>query len=266
MDQTRVDAVRLERGDRVHAAVLHQDRVALGVAVAFIIPVDVGVEHLIGRALRDRAGDHVGGRARAVQIDLEIRLGGLVAVGHDLLFNDQGRAVAQLRGGVAHGRAHAADLRRLHLHVAALVDLDDRDRVQDPVARARALGVVLLDVADLRVLPDVERVDAVVLHRLLAHAADAAARHDRDVRALADVKVVIHQVLQPGLRQDDRDVHALVLRAGGNDNVDARLIFLRDNVDVRRGLTVDADAVRAQVERAHGPLVQIGDLFEHVLL
>ena len=78
-----------------------------------------------------------------------------------------------------------------------------------------------------------EAVDAVVAGLLRAAVVDAAAGNDGHIAVLADVKVIVDHVLEAGLGNDDRDVHALVFRAGGDVNVDAGLVFLRDDVDVR---------------------------------
>ena len=129
-----------------------------------------------------------------------------------------------------------------------------------------AVGIVLLDVLQPRVPVQVEAVYAVVLTVLIAAVVDAAAGDDCDVRALADVEVVVHEILEAALLDYDGDVDALVLRAGLDIYVYAWLVALGDDVYVRGGVPPLKLAVGADVVRALGHAVQIGYLREQVAL
>ena len=95
---------------------------------------------------------------------------------------------------------------------------------------------------------------------------DAAAGDDGHIAVLTDVKVIVDHVLEAGLGNDDRDVHALVFRAGGNVDVNAGLVFLRDDVDVRGRIAPGELAVGADVIGTLGDAVDVGDLFEQFFL
>ena len=97
---------------------------------------------------------------------------------------------------------------------APLFEIYDGLRVQNALARAFALAVVLFDIVNLRVFADVEGVDAVVLGVAVAAVVDAAAGHDGHVRALADKEVVIDHVVEPGFAQYDRDMHVFAFGKG----------------------------------------------------
>ena len=93
--------------------------------------------------------------------------------------------------GVALRVVDAGDLTRLHHDRGALLEIHDGLRIEDPLALARALAVVLFNVGDLGVPADVEGVDAVVLGVAVAAVVDAAARDDLHDRALAHKEVVV---------------------------------------------------------------------------
>ena len=233
VDEAGLDGVGRDLRARADGAAVHDDGVALRVTGALVVAADVGVEHLAGVILGDGAGDDVRAGIIAVEVNGEVRLRVLMAVRHDLFLDDERGAVRQVGLRVAVCGVDALDLGRLHLHVGVLAEVDDRRRVHDVLAVAVALAVVLFDVAHPGVLADEEAVDAVVAGLLRAAVVDAAAGDDGHIAVLADVKVIVDHVLEAGLGNDDRDVHALVFRAGGDVNVDAGLVFLRDDVDVR---------------------------------
>ena len=161
---------------------------------------------------------------------------GVCALGHDL--------------GVPLRIVHASDLTRQHCDLRALGKVDDRLRVQNALARAFTLAVVLFNICDLRVFLHVERVDAVVLGVAVAAVVNAAAGDDRHLGAFADKEVVIDHVMEAGLCQDNRDVHILVLGKGLDLDIDAVFIGLRDDLDVIRIVPVGLLAVGADIDRA----------------
>ena len=119
---------------------------------------------------------------------------------------------------------------------------------------------MLLHVFQLSARRQMEGVDAVVAALLVAGVVDAATRHDGDVGALAHEKVVVHHLGVTGLAEDDGDMNTLVLGAGLDDDVDAGLVRLGDDVDIFGGVAPRHLAVGADVIGALGYLVQIGDL------
>ena len=187
-------------------------------------------------------------------------------MGEQLLGEHQLGVRAQLGVGVAHRARHAAQLHHLHLAGGALLHVHVGGGVQDALAGALALAVVLLHVAHAAVLAQVEAVDAVVLGGVVGVVVDAAAGDDGDVAVLAHVEGVVHDVLQARLRHDDGDVHRLALGAVRDADVDAGVVGLGGNVDVGRGMALDQLAVLAHVEGALRHAVHIGDLGEQVLV
>ena len=106
-----------------------------------------------------------------------------------------------------------------------------------------------------------EGVNPIVARFPIASVVNAATGHDGDIRPFADVKIVIHQILQTGLAEQNRDVHAFVFGAGLDININAGFIRLGDNVNVFRGAPTGTTTVGANVVRALRHFVQTGDLF-----
>ena len=248
--QRGVHIVRLQRRDRQDASLVHDDGIALGMAAAGSIARDLRVKELEGIIPRHGTGDHVRAGALAVQVHHVLAGGILIPVGHQALPHHQLRAGGKLRRGRALCGIHALDLHHLHLRGAVLFHVHFRAGIQDPLAGAVAGAVVLLHILHLRVLTHIEAVDAVVLGVGVAAVVDAAARHDEHVRALADMEIIVHQLCEPALGHDHRDVHAFVLCPGLYIDIQPGAALLRDDVDVRgalasRGLAVGADIVGA---------------------
>ena len=95
---------------------------------------------------------------------------------------------------------------------------------------------------------------------------DAAAGHDGHVAVLTHVKVVVDQILQPGLGDDDGDVNGLVFRTGLDEDINAGLVLFFDNVDVGAGLAAVSLAVETDVVSPLGNAVDIRHLTEKLLL
>ena len=119
---------------------------------------------------------------------------------------------------------------------------------------------MLFYIVDLGVFAHIEGVDAVVLGGLRPLVVDAAAGDDDHVAVRADEEVVVDQVVQAGLRQQDRDMDGLVLGAGLDVDVDAGLVLFGDDVDVCGGLAGVQLAVLADVIGPLGGALQVSDL------
>ena len=91
----------------------------------------------MGIFLGDRARDQVAAAVVAVQLDHKIGERLLAAVGQQALAHLELGARCEPGLHRAVGEVHAADLRGLHLHLAAFVLLDLGDRVD--LARTRAV-------------------------------------------------------------------------------------------------------------------------------
>ena len=236
---------------------VHDDGIALDVAETGGLSLHLGVKHLHGVVLSHRPGDHLGTGSLSLHDDLHFALGKLVAVGKQTLGDHRLGAHLHLHLGVAAGGVHATNLHRLQLHGSALGQIDDGMGVEDALSGALALTIVLFHVAHLGVFAHIEGVDAVVLGGLAAGVVDAAAGHNAHVAALADVEVVVHQVGEAGLGDNDRDVQRLVDGAGGNVNVDARLVLLALNDNVGGVAAPLQLAVFADVVRPLGNTLQV---------
>ena len=88
---------------------------------------------------------------------------------------------------------------------------------------------------------------------------DAAARDDRHIRPLADIKIVIHRLAKIAHRQQDGDMHRLIDHPGLNDDVDAVLILFGDDLYVGGGISRQKFSVFADVEAAFWYVMQPRD-------
>ena len=248
-----------------HLGVVHDDGVTFGVARAGAVAVDAADELLHAGVLGHAAAHHIGGAAVAVQVHVEIRHRLLVAGGHDLLMHHQRRPCGQIAAGFADGVVNAGDLGGLHLHVGALAQMHDGGGVHHLLAPAVPLAVVLFHVAQAGVFVQPEGVDAVMLGVPAAAVVDAAARDDGHIAVRPDVEIVVHQILQPGAADDDRNVYALVFGARLDENVNARLVRLGDDVDVGGGAAPRQTAVGPDVVGPHRQRVQLGHFLQQIL-
>ena len=187
-------------------------------------------------------------------------------MGHQRFVHDEGSAGSQLRDIGADGRIDALDLHHLEFGVRALFQIGLGHRVQDALSGPVALAVMLLNVFHAGILPDEEAVDAVVFGIVDAAVVNAAARHDHHVAVLADVKIVVNGLLQAALAEHDRNVDRFVLRSVLDADVDAALIRLGNDVDVRRRPAAVKFSVRADVVGAFGNRVQVRNFFDEMSL
>ena len=242
----------------------HDDRVALHVAEAVGVALHLRIEHLHGLVLRHRAGHHLGLGPLAVEDDLHLALGKLLSVGEQALGDDGLRPGGALHPGVPLGGVHALDLDGLQLHAGPLLQIDDGLGVEDALAVAAALAVVLLGVLHVGMPAHIKGVDAVVLAALVAVVMNAAAGDDVHVAVLAHEKVVVNHVGQAALGKDHRDVHLLPLGVGADADVDAGLVRLGDDLDELAVLPGLQLAVLPDVEGALGIALHVGDLVKQV--
>ena len=228
----------------------HDDGVAADVAETGRVALHPGVEDLHRLILGHGAGDHPGLAAGAVEVDVHLALGLLAAVGQELLLDDDFGVLPHHGPGVALGVVHAPDLAGLQGHGGPFLQEQNGLGVQNALARAFTLAVVLLHIGDPGVAAHIEGVDAVVLAVAVAAVVDAAPGHNPDVGVLADIEVVVHRVVEAGFGHHHGDVDALGPGAGIDADVDAVLIGLGGDVDVlgipaEGFLTVGADVHRA---------------------
>ena len=164
MDQTGVHMVGGDGGDGLDPAIAHDDGVALDMAEAEVVALHIGMEHLPGVLLCHAAGDDPGLGVMAVEDNIHIGVGRLVAVGHQLL-GQHDLAVIPFGYdlGVALGGVHTADLAGVHDHSGALLQIDDGLRVQNTPSGAVARAIVYLHIGHLGILAHIEGVDAIVL-------------------------------------------------------------------------------------------------------
>ena len=226
-----------------------------------------GIEDLRGRFLRDRAGDHARAGARAVQDDVHLADGVLRALGQELFVDlHLGICAVGFALRIALRIVDAADLAGVHDDGRALLQIDDGLRVQDALAGAGALAVVLFDVVYLRVFADIEGVDTVMLGVAVAAVVDAAARDDGHIRALADKEVVIDHVVKAGSAQDDRNVDVFAPGEGRDPDVDAVLVGLGDDLDMLGVLAELLLAVETDVDGAVRNADHVRDGLQDVFL
>ena len=105
-----------------------------------------------------------------------------------------------------------------------------------------------------------------MLRSVTAIIVNAAAGDDLHISALADIKVIIDQIMDAAVGQDDRDMHLLPGRARRDDDVNARLIALLTDLDIGGGVALHAHAVGAQIERgARHEAADARDLLQQAL-
>ena len=225
------------------------------------------IKDLRGLLLCNGAGDDACARARAVQNHVHLAHGMLIACCQEFFVDlHLGICAVGLALRIALRVVDAADLAGVHDDGCALLQIDDGLRVQNALAGAFALAVVLLNIVHLRVFADVESVDTVVLGVAVAAVMDAAAGHDRHVRALADKEVVIDHVVEPGFAQNDGDMHVFTFGKRCDFDVNAVLVGLGDNLDMLRVLAECLLTVKTDVDRAVRNARHIRDGLENAFL
>ena len=166
----------------------------------------------------------------------------------------------RVEGGlsIAQGRIDSRELDHLHLAVRALLHRDLGHGVQYALTRAVALAVVLFNIFDFRIFADKEAVYTVVLGLFGAAIVYPAARDYKNVRALADIEVVINRVVDAGLCKNDGDMYLLALCERLYVYIYAGLAVLWFNGDIFARLSYNALAVFSYVQRALGQHVHVG--------
>ena len=184
---------------------------------------------------------------------------------HEPLGDHRFRVLAADDLGFPLGGVNAPDLDGLHLDGSALLQIDDGLGIHDFAAGAVALAVMLFRVFYMGVLPDVKGVNAVMTAGFRAAVVNAAACHDVHVAVFADIKVIVHQLLDTGLGDDNGDVAGLAHRAVLYPDVDAGLaVRFAGDLNMLRGLPPVAAGVLSDVERPYGFAHQICDFFQQL--
>ena len=160
------------------------------------------------------------------------------------------------------GGVYALDLHHLHFHGAALVQMHLCHGIQDALAVAAAGTVMLFHILDLRISADEEPVNAVMLGILCAAVINSAACNDHHVCIVTDVKIIVNGFLQAALAEHDRDMHAFMLCARFDVNVNAAAVFLRGDFNIRSGLSACCRTVCPDIIGALRHLVQTCDLLQ----
>ena len=263
VDELRVSRIGADGGDGFDRCLAHDDRIALHVAEALAVAHDHGAKDLLGLVLRNRAGNDAATGVLAVEFDLHVALGKLLAMRQQPFGDDGLGALAADDLRLAHGGVDAADLNGLHLDACTLVEVDDRGGVHHTRTAAVALAVMLFRIAHVGILGDIKGVDTVVTALVTAGVVDAAACDDVHIAVFADVKVIVDHFSHAAFADDDGNVALLALCAVLDANDDAAFALgLWVDGDVLGGLARFAAAVLSDVERADGFARQVGDLFK----
>ena len=226
-------------------------------------------EILLGIAACYRTGHHVRTTALAVHINHEIGVGKLFAMRIELLFYDKLRT--RFHGRFRHtlGGINPLDLGRFHFHFRAFFQMHDRHGIHHVFAVAVPRAVMLFHVFELRIFADVEGVFSVVT-RGRVHAAavvNTTSCNNHYIRPFADIEIVVNDFRIPSLGNNHGNMHALIFRAGLDDNVNPFLsVRFRHDIDIRRRVSARLFTVCANVERTLGSSVQVGYLHKQIFL
>ena len=109
---------------------------------------------------------------------------------------------------------------------------------------------MLFLITDVRILSNMKGVDPVMSALIASAVVDPAARNDRNVRSVRDIKVVVYKVCHTGNTDDHRNIDLLTLCIAINIDIDSRLIRLLLDLDMLTVTVADGRSVLAQVESA----------------
>ena len=146
-----------------------------------------------------RTADQVATASLSVQIRREIRNRILLPGGHDLLMDHQTRMIFEHGLRFTQSIIDSLDLGRLHFHGRSLGKIYLRGRIHETLSAALALSVMLLNIANLGILPYMEGVDTVMGAVSGAAIMDAAACYDDHIAVLPDKEIIIYAFLKSGL-------------------------------------------------------------------
>ena len=122
-----------------------------------------------------------------------------------------------------------------------------RCRIHHALAASVAFAVMLLHIADLRIFPDEKAMQSVMRTVSSATIMDTTSRHDRDIAVLSDIEIVVHHLFHATLRENNRNMNTLILRSRLDDNVDAGLVRLADDINICSGVTLAALSIHTDI-------------------
>ena len=178
-------------------------------------------------------------------------------MGHQSFPYHQGRIGSKFCLRSANGGIHAFDLHHFHFHRTAFFQICFRHRIQDPFCASVPFAVMLFHIFYFTVLSYKKPMHAVMLRILHAAVMDAAAGHDHHVAVFPNIKIIVHCFLDAAGAEHHRNMHALILRAGFNTDVNAAYILFGNDINVRGSIAGRHLAVGPDIIRAAGNGVQI---------
>ena len=125
---------------------------------------------------------------------------------------------------------------------------------------------MLLYIFYLGVPAQPETVDSIMSGILVATVVDTAACNDHHITAGANIKIIVHHILQAALAEHHRNVHAFFFRARVNKNINAGLIQLGFNINNGGGVAGSAFSVGTNVVSAHRQGIQLRHLMQQAFL
>ena len=257
--KARLRADRVDLGRRHDTRLFQHDAVALHMPEAFILSDEVGTEMLQRIPARDRAADDIRTAALAAQGHFEIGDRPLFMVGQDLFLDEQRCFLADGRIRLAVGIGDAAQLRGFEDKAGFFFQIYFRRRIEHLFPRAAAVRVMPLNIPHFCVFPHIKGMDAVMFGRIAGIVVDAAARNDRNVGTVADVKIVVDRILKIPDRQQYGDMHRFILYTGADDDVDAVLVRFGNDLNVFIAVARKQLPVFTDVETSLGNIVQVGN-------
>ena len=125
---------------------------------------------------------------------------------------------------------------------------------------------MLLQIQHMRVLPQEEAMDSMMLRRVASIGTDGTSRDNRYIGARLDIEIIIDQIRKSAVRYQRRNKYLFLLRRGRNVDIDPRFVFFRNNLNVlrimpSRGFAIGTNIIR----RALRNLLPVGNFLQHSL-
>ena len=108
--------------------------------------------------------------------------------------------------------------------------------------------------------------NAVMLAGLISTIVNAAAGNNGHICVIPDKEIIIDEVFQSALTDDDRNMNALVLGTRLDNDINARLVFFCNDINIGRRIPSSQLSVRTDVVSAFRNFMNICDCCQKIFL